>query len=103
MLDELCKRNFFIRSEWRPELLWRLSGHEQGNKALSRPNLITNIKNPGRSELHVIASSLTRLLEHLFKTSETSRERELTNELAAVRLGLFSSHLKQNLVAITIQ
>lgn len=67
MPDGLYDTDFYTWAERQAALLRRLAAGERVNEAVDWPNLIEEVEDLGRSELHAVESLLTRALEHLMK------------------------------------
>ena len=67
MPDGLYDTDFYVWAERQAALLRRLAAGERVNEAVDWPNLIEEVQDLGRSELHAVESLLTRALEHLMK------------------------------------
>ena len=68
MPDNLYDRDILAWSDRQASLLRRLAAGERVNEAVDWPNLIEEVEDLGRSDLHAVESLLTRALEHLLKS-----------------------------------
>ena len=67
MPDGLYQRDALLWSEQQADLLRRLAGGERLNAAVDWPNVIEEIQDSGRSELHACEGLLEQALVHLLK------------------------------------
>ena len=76
MPDGLYERDFLAWSERQADLLRRLATGERVNADLDWGNLVEEIEDLGRSELHTVVSLLSRALEHLLKVKAWPASRD---------------------------
>ena len=76
MPDGLYERDFLVWSERQADLLRRLATGERVNADLDWGNLVEEVEDLGRSELHTVVSLLSRALEHLLKLKAWSASRD---------------------------
>jgi hypothetical protein len=67
MPDGLYDQDVLLWSEQQATLLRRLEAGERVNDAIDWPNLIEELQDVGRSELHAVESLLQQALMHLLK------------------------------------
>jgi Domain of unknown function DUF29 len=104
MPDGLYERDILVWSEQQSDLLHRLARGERVNEAIDWPNVIEELRDVGRSELHACESLLLQALLHIARLwlwPESQAYRHWTGEVVGFLIGArrrFTPSMRQRIV-----